>query len=100
MLDSKRTFKTKVRSPWTVSEILLTSAVICIYMSNILKTTNVAILTKIILESFYRAKGTFKEKTLKETIYFLRAVEFWPTFDIQIDITLAIFWEKLQNQTF
>ena len=22
---------------------------------------------------------------------------FWSTFDIQVDITLAIFWKKLQN---
>ena len=36
----------------------------------------------------------------KTTRLFLRAVEFWPTFDIQIDITLAVFWEKLQNCTF
>ena len=27
----------------------------------------------------------------------LRVVEVWTNFDIQIDITLAIFWEKLQN---
>ena len=25
--------------------------------------------------------------------------EYWPTFDIQIDITLSIFWEKLQSYT-
>ena len=25
------------------------------------------------------------------------AVEFLPTFEFKIDITLAIFWEKLQN---
>ena len=30
MLDSERTFKIKVRSAWTVSEILLTSAATCI----------------------------------------------------------------------
>ena len=30
MLDSDRTFKIKVTSRWTVFEILLTSAVICI----------------------------------------------------------------------
>ena len=30
MLDSERTFKIKERLPWTVSEILLTSAIICI----------------------------------------------------------------------
>ena len=33
----------------------------------------------------------------KKTYLFLKAVEFWPTFDIQISLTLAIFWEKLQN---
>ena len=32
--------------------------------------------------------------------YFLKAVEFWSTFDIQIDITLAVFWITLQNYTF
>ena len=30
MLDSERTFKIKVRLTWTVFEILLTSAIICI----------------------------------------------------------------------
>ena len=30
MLDSKRTFKIKVRLPWTTFEILFTSAIICI----------------------------------------------------------------------
>ena len=30
----------------------------------------------------------------------LRAVQFWPTFDIEIAITLALFWEKLQNYIF
>ena len=30
----------------------------------------------------------------------LRAVNFWPTFDIQIDKTLTIFWEKLHYHTF
>ena len=36
----------------------------------------------------------------RKTCLFLRAVEVWPTFDIQINITLAVFWEKLQNYTF
>ena len=27
-------------------------------------------------------------------------VDFWATFDIQIDITLTIFWEKFQNYAF
>ena len=62
-------------------------------------TANVTKLTKVILESTYRVLQV-KSKTLKQPVYFLRAVEFWPTFDIQIDITLAIFWEKLQNYTF
>ena len=30
MLDSQRTFKTKIRLRWTVLEILLMSAIICI----------------------------------------------------------------------
>ena len=43
---------------------------------------------------------TSKWKTLKHLVYFLRVVEFRPTFDIQISITLAIFLVKLQNYTF
>ena len=70
-------------------------------LSNIFKTTNVANLEKVIQESPYRVlQVTSKSKTLKQPIYFLKAVEFCPTFDIQIDITLAIFREKLQNHTF
>ena len=34
------------------------------------------------------------------TCLFLSAAEFRPSFDIQISITLATFWEKLQNYTF
>ena len=70
-------------------------------LSNIFKTTNVTKLTKVILESSYRVlQVTSKWKTLKQPVYVLKGVEFWPTFAIQIDITLAIFWEKLQNHTF
>ena len=70
-------------------------------LSNIFKTKNATNLTKVILESSYRViQLTFKWKTLKQPVYFLKAVEFCPTFDIQIDITLAIFWEMLQNHTF
>ena len=70
-------------------------------LSNIFKTTNVTNLTKVILESSYRVlQVTSKWKTLKQPVYFLKTVRFCPTFDIQIDITLAIFWEKLQNRTF
>ena len=36
----------------------------------------------------------------KQPFYFLKAVEFWSTFDIHVDITLAIFQEKLQNHIF
>ena len=70
-------------------------------LSNIFKTTNVTNLTKIIQESSYRVlQVTFKWKTLKQPVYFLKTGEFGPTFDIQIDITLAIFRGKLQNHTF
>ena len=70
-------------------------------LSNIFKTTNVTNLTKVIQESSYRVlQVTSKQKTLKQPVYFLKAVEFCSTFDIQIDITLAIFREKLQNYTF
>ena len=108
MLDYERTFKTKVRLHWTAFEIFLTSAIIYIQrfcmetrLPNIFKTTNVTNLTKVIQESSYRVlQVTSKQKTLKQPVYFLKAVEFCPTFDIQIDITLAIFWEKLQNHTF
>ena len=67
-------------------------------LSTIFKTTNVTNFVKAILKSSYRVpKVTLKYKTLKQPVYFLNAVEFCPTFDIQIDITLAIFREKLQN---
>ena len=36
----------------------------------------------------------------KTTHYFIKAVKFRPTFDIQVDITLAVFREKLQNHIF
>ena len=38
---------------------------------------------------------------LKQLVYFFKAVKFWPTFnfDIQTDITWAIFREKLQKHT-
>ena len=87
MLTSERIFKIKVRLGWTVSEIF---AYINIYLylksfawklSNIFKTTNVTNFTKAILKSSYRAlQVTFKQKTLKELVYFLKAVEFCSTF--------------------
>ena len=69
-------------------------------LSSIFKTTNVTNLTKVIQQKFYRVlQVTSKWKTLKQVVFFLKAVEFWPTFDTQVDITLAIFWE-LQNHIF
>ena len=54
---------------------------------NIFKTTNVTKPTKAILESSYIVlQGTSKQKTLKQTAYFLNTIEFRATFDIQIDI--------------
>ena len=68
-------------------------------LPNIFKTTNVTNLTMVIQESPYRVlQVTSKYKTLKQPVYFLKAVEFCSTFDIQIDISLTIFREKLQNQ--
>ena len=70
-------------------------------LSNIFRTTNVTNFAKVIQESVYRVlQATSKEKTLEQSVYFLKAVEFCPTFDIQIDITLAIIREKLQSHTF
>ena len=69
--------------------------------NEIFKTTNVIKLTKIIVESSYIVlQVTSKLKKLKQPIYVPWVVEFWSIFDIQIDITLAISWEKLQNYTF
>ena len=63
-------------------------------LSGIFKTKIVTNLTKVILESSYRVlQAKFKWKTLKQLLYFLKAIEFCPTFDIQIDWTLDIFWE-------
>ena len=69
-------------------------------LSNIFKTANVTNLTKVIQQSSYRVLQILsKWKTLKQPVYYLKAVEFWPTFDIQFDVTFAVFWEKLQNHT-
>ena len=52
------------------------------------------VLIKAVLESSYRVlKVTFIRKALKRPIHVLRAFEFWAMFNIQIDISLAIFWE-------
>ena len=48
-------------------------------------------LTKTIQESSYRVlQVTSKWKTLKQPVYFFKAFEFWPTFDIQFDIQIQI----------
>ena len=53
---------------------------------NIFKTTNVTKPTKAILENSYIVlQGTSKQKALKHITYFLNTIEFWATFDIQID---------------
>ena len=65
------------------------------WKQDIFETTNVTKLTKSILESCYRV---LRENT-KTNRLLSRVLESWPTFDIQIDITLAIFWDKLQSKT-
>ena len=65
------------------------------WKQDIFETTNVTKLTKSILESCYRV---LRENT-KTNRLLSRVLESWPTFDIQIDITLAIFWDKLQSNT-
>ena len=37
---------------------------------------------------------TLQFKTLKQTLHFLWVVEVLATFNLQSDITLALFWEK------
>ena len=54
------------------------------------KTKNVTNLTKVTQQNSYRVlQVTSKWKTLKQPICFIKAVEFWPTFDIQVDIKVA-----------
>ena len=56
-------------------------------LPNIFKTTNVTNLIKVIQQSSYRVlQVTSKQKTLKQPVYFLKAVEFRPTFYIEFDI--------------
>ena len=40
------------------------------------------------------------QKSLKQTVYFWRALEFWATFDTQMSKTLAIFWKKLPTNNY
>ena len=54
-------------------------------LCNILETINVTKLNKAILKSSYRVRQvTSKWKTLKQPVYLLRAVEFWPTFEFKL----------------
>ena len=58
-------------------------------LPNMFKTTNVTNLTKVIQENAYRVlQVTSKQKTLKQPVYFLKSVEFCPTFDIPFKLTL------------
>ena len=105
MLDYERAFKIKVGQLWKfcLRQQLFVFKEFCMEtrLSNIFKSTNVTNLAKVIQESPYRVlQVTFRQKTLKESVYFLKIVEFCPIFDIQIDITSTIFREQLQNHTF
>ena len=54
--------------------------------------TGLSNIFKDILKSFYKVLQVIsKWKTLKHPVYFLTAIEFWPTSHIEIDITLAMF---------
>ena len=64
-------------------------------LSNIFKTAKVTKLKNAILESSYRVQQVAsKWKMLELLVYFLMAIKFWVTFDIQVYITLAIFQKK------
>ena len=84
MLDSERTFKVMVRLPRTVFEICLPQQLyafkeFCMEtrLPSIFKTTNATNLTKVIQQNSYRVlQVTSKWKTLKQPVYFLKAVEF------------------------
>ena len=100
MLDSERTFKIKLRSRGTVFKILLTSANICI--KGVLYEKEIVQYLQIYKphEVDQGHSKKFLWKSLQQLVYFLGAVEFWPIFDIRISITLATFWQKLNNCTF
>ena len=55
---------------------------------------------KIIWKLIKVLQGTNKLISLKRPIYFVTSIDFWAIFDIQIDITLAVFWNVFQNYTF
>ena len=108
MLDSERTFKIKVRSLEQLSKCYLRQQLFAFKefcmetrLSNIFKTTKVTNLAKVFQESPYRIlQVTFKYKTLKQSVYFLKAVEFCPTFNIQIDIFWLYFGKSCKTTLF
>ena len=70
-------------------------------LSNVFKTTNITKLDKAISENCCAIlQVTAEWKTLKQPVHSLKVIAIWSTFDIQIDITWAIFWEKLKNYSF
>ena len=97
--DSESTSKVKLWSHWTVFEILLMSVVICIYrflygneiMQYLEFYANAIKFIKTIWKLIKVLQGTNKLVSLKRPIYFVKSIDFWATFDIQIDITLAVF---------
>ena len=69
-------------------------------LSNIFKTTNVTNFTKDILKSYKSSISYIQIENTKTTRLLFKGSWNLPYFDTQIDITLAVFWEKLQNHTF
>ena len=70
-------------------------------LHNIFKSENVTNLTILILESSYKVLlEVVLFVTLKRSAHFLLAVEFLATFNLQIDIILAIFCEMLRKNIF
>ena len=55
---------------------------------------------KLHLEMYRVLQVISKWKTLKQHVYILKVVEVWPTFDIQINIALVIFWKKAAKPHF
>ena len=105
MRDSESTSKIKLRLALTLFKILLMSAVTCIQhgneIANIFKSKDFTKLNKPILESSY--KVLLEEilfVTLKQFLRFLWSLKFLATFNLQIVITLPIFWKKLQKNIF
>ena len=65
---------------------------------NIFKSKNATKLARPILESSYKVLlETILSVTIRQPVHFLQRVGFLATFNLQINITLVIFWEKLQN---